>query len=73
MANETKCGVVGIELELTLAFHPDGTLSGMRSIAAEGVALPAELATALWNHLRDLKPADALIEAAWYAAEEESE
>lgn len=64
-----RTGVAGLELEVTLSFHDDGTLSGMRSIAADGVALPGPVASMLWRCLRDLKPADALVEAAWEYAE----
>lgn len=63
-------GVAGIELEVAIGFHRDGAQSGMLSIAAEGVALPAPLAKEIWDYLSTLKPADALIEAAWDDAEQ---
>ena len=68
-----KPGVAGLELEVTLAFHDDGTLSGMQSIAADGVALPEHISTVLWRYLQTIKPADALIEAAWDDAESDGD
>ncbi len=64
-----KSGVAGLELEVTLAFHDDGTPSGMRSIAAEGIALPEHISGPLWRYLSSLKPADAVVEAALDDAE----
>lgn len=68
-----KPGVAGLELEVTLAFHDDGTLSGMQSIAADGIALPEHISTVLWRYLQTIKPADALIEAAWENADDEAD
>ncbi len=68
-----RTGIAGIELEVTLAFHDDGTPSGMRSIAAEGIALPEHISGPLWRYLKDLKPADAVVEAAWENADDEAD
>lgn len=65
-----RTGTSGIELEVTLSFHDDGTPSGMESIAAEGVALPGHISAVLWRYLSGLKGADAIIEAAAQDAEE---
>lgn len=67
-----KSGVAGLELEVTLSFHDDGTQSGMRSIAADGIALPEHISGPLWRYLQTIKPADALIEAAWSDADDEA-
>lgn len=68
-----KTGTAGLELEITMAFHADGTPSGMCAIAAEGVALPDHLASSLWRYLRDMKCADKLLEDAAWDSEQEAD
>lgn len=68
-----KSGTASLELEITLNFHDDGTQSGLRTIAIDGVAMPEHVSTFLWRYLRDLKPADAIVEAAWDDAEDDGD
>ena len=68
-----KTGTAGLELEVTLAYHEDGTLSGMRAIAADGVALPEHISTVLWRYLSGLKVADKVVEAAAWDADQEAD
>lgn len=71
-----KLGAATLELDVTLRFNSEGTLSGVHEISFVGpgdmrIELSEELQRDLYRELRDLRPFDAVLDACRFNAEDE--